>query len=588
MTEPTESAETMSARAIYGRLLQYSAVHWPMFIVAGIGMLMTAGVEASLSILMKPLTDEALVGQQGLADWVPIAFVVVFIARGIAGFLSEYALGSIGRHVTARMRRDVFRKYLSLPSAFFDVRSSGPLLSLVTYNIEQVAESATNVVTIAVRDTMKLIALFSVMLYTSAQLTLLVVIVVPMIAVIVRVLAKTFRRYSGRIQESIGEVTQITEEAVQGHRVVKVFGGQDYESERFGQANEYHRAQNMKMVVAKAAGLAVTQILFAFAVAGVIYVASQLSAEQKLTPGTFVAFMTAMILLLDPLRRLTNINAAIQKGIAAAQSVFEILDSAVENDNGSYESERVTGAVQFQDVSFSYAADKLPVLRDVSVEVPAGSTLAIVGRSGSGKSTLVSLLPRFYDLSSGEIRLDGTSVNDYTLSSLRQQIALVSQDIVLFNDTIENNLAYGALGNVSSEEIVQAAEAAYVMEFVNDLPEGLQTVVGDRGVLLSGGQRQRIAIARALLKNAPILILDEATSALDTESERHIQRALERLMQTRTTLVIAHRLSTVEGADQIVVLDEGRMVERGTHADLLQADGHYAALHRMQFNDTAP
>lgn len=587
MTEPTESAETMSARAIYGRLLQYSAVHWPMFIVAGIGMLMTAGVEAALSILMKPLTDEALVGQQGLADWVPIAFVVVFIARGIAGFLSEYALGSIGRHVTARMRLDVFRKYLSLPSSFFDVRSSGPLLSLVTYNIEQVAESATNVVTIAVRDTMKLIALFSVMLYTSAQLTLLVVIVVPMIAVIVRVLAKTFRRYSGRIQESIGEVTQITEEAVQGHRVVKVFGGRDYESERFGKANEYHRVQNMKMVVAKAAGLAVTQILFAFAVAGVIYVASQLSAEQKLTPGTFVAFMTAMILLLDPLRRLTNINAAIQKGIAAAQSVFEILDSSVENDNGTYESERVTGAVQFDDVSFSYAADKLPVLRDVSVEVPAGSTLAIVGRSGSGKSTLVSLLPRFYDLSSGEIRLDGTSVNDYTLSSLRQQIALVSQDIVLFNDTIENNLAYGALGNVSSDEILQAAEAAYVVEFVNDLPEGLQTVVGDRGVLLSGGQRQRIAIARALLKNAPILILDEATSALDTESERHIQRALERLMQTRTTLVIAHRLSTVEGADQIVVLDEGRMVERGTHADLLQADGHYAALHRMQFNDTA-
>lgn len=585
MIDDVAAPETPHARAVYGRLLSYSARHWKLFIVAGVGMLLTAGVEASLSLLMKPLTDEALLGQEGLATWVPIAFIVVFIARGVAGFLSEYALGNISRHVIFRLRQDVFSRYLELPAAFFDARSSGPLLSMVTYNVEQISESATNVITIAVRDSLKLIALLSVMLYTSAQLTLLVAVVVPVIAVLVRVLARTFRRYSTRIQDSVGQVSQVTEEVVQGHRVVKVFGGQDYERERFQAANEKHRRQHMKLVITKAAGLAVTQVIFAVAVAAVIWVASQLSVNNKLTPGTFVAFMTAMILLLDPLRRLTNINAAIQRGIAAADSVFEILDTPTELDEGAHASDRVRGDVEFKDVSFSYSDEKIPVLRNFSVAVPAGTSLAIVGRSGSGKSTLASLLPRFYNHSTGEILIDGNPIDSYTLASLRSQIALVSQDVVLFNDTIRNNLAYGALGDVSEAAMREAAEAAHVMEFVDDLPEGFETMVGDRGVLLSGGQRQRIAIARALLKNAPILILDEATSALDSESERHIQQALERLMASRTTLVIAHRLSTVEGADQIIVLDEGRLVEQGTHRELVQAGGQYAALHRMQFSE---
>ncbi|MEL6868755.1 MAG: lipid A export permease/ATP-binding protein MsbA [Pseudomonadota bacterium] len=588
MTERTLPPSDAPVGAVYKRILSYSSRHWPMFIMAGVGMILTAAVEASLSLMMKPLTDEALVGDgEGLAAWMPVAFIVVFIARGLAGFMSEFALGWIGRHVITQMRRDVFDKYLTLPSSFFDVRSSGPLLSMMTYNIEMIAESATNVVTIIVRDSLKLIALIGVMLYTSAKLSALVAIVIPLIAVVVRVLARNFRRYSGRIQNTVGDVTQVTEEVVQGHRVVKVFGGQRYERSRFTEANESNRRMNMKMVTSKAAGVAVTQLLFAFGVAGVIWMASSESAKGALSPGTFVAFMTALILLLDPLRRLTNINAAIQRGIAAAQSVFEILDAGDEVDSGTVTAASGPGRIEFEAVSFAYADDKLPVLNEVSFSVAPGETLAIVGRSGSGKSTLASLLPRFYDLREGRILVDGTPIEDFRLDVLRDQISLVSQDVVLFNDTIENNLAYGALGEVSRERIEAAAEAAYVMSFVRDLPDGMQTVVGDRGVLLSGGQRQRIAIARALLKDAPILILDEATSALDTQSERHIQGALEQLMQERTTLVIAHRLSTVERADQIIVMDAGRIVERGSHQQLLQLQGHYAGLYNMQFSEEA-
>jgi len=424
------------------------------------------------------------------------------------------------------------------------------------------------------------------MLYQSPTLTVFVAFLFPVVAVIVRFLGVAFRRYSDRIQDSVGEVTQVTEEIVRGNQVVKAFGGYEYEQNRLEEVDERNRKQNLKLIRVRSMGVAVTQIIFGVGVAAVIYAASRESIDGNLTPGQFISFFSAMMLMLQPVRRITNVNATLQRGVAGADSLFEIIDEDDEIDTGTVDTERVNGDVEFRNVSFSYGEDDKAVLQDISIVVKSGTTLALVGHSGSGKSTLASLLPRFYDIDTGDILIDGTSVSDYSLASLRDNISFVTQDVVLFNDTIGNNLAYGQLRNKSEEEFLAAAEAAHVADFVNDMPNGFDTMVGDRGVLLSGGQRQRIAIGRALLKNAPVLILDEATSSLDSHSERRIQEALNVLMKDRTTIVIAHRLSTVERADQIIVLDAGRIVESGTHSDLLAANGHYAALYRIQFSDT--
>jgi len=574
------------AATIYRRLWRYVLPHKLIATVAVFGMAATAVIEASLVYLLEPLLDEALVAQNlETARWMPIAFVSIFVLRGLSGFATEFSLGWIGRSVISSLRRDVFRKFLTLPTRYFEERTAGPLLSRLTYNVEMVAESVTSVVTIAIRDVLTVIAAITVMLLQSSKLTLFVGIVFPIIAVIIRFLGIAFRRYSGRIQDSVGEVTQVTEEIVRGNRVVKIFGGYDYESKRLDEVDERNRKQNLKMIRVRSMGVAITQVIFGFGVAGVIYMAGLESIEGNLTPGQFISFFSAMMLMLQPVRRITNVNATIQRGVAAADSLFEVMDEADEIDTGTISKESVKGQVEFRNVGFAYGDDTEAVLEDVSVSVEPGQSLAIVGHSGSGKSTLVSLLPRFYDVDNGEILLDGTPIRDYTLQNLRDNISLVSQDVVLFNDTITNNLSYGQLRKHSQDEIMRAAEAAHVREFAGEMPDGLETMVGDRGVLLSGGQRQRIAIGRALLKDAPVLILDEATSSLDTRSERRIQEALNELMKNRTTLVIAHRLSTVEKADRIIVLDAGRIVESGSHQELLDRDGQYAALYHMQFTE---
>ncbi len=571
---------------MYGRLWRYVTPHKLIGMIAVIGMTATALIEGSLVLLLEPLLDEAMVARNlEKVKWLPLAFVAIFILRGVSGFATEASLGWIGRSVISSLRRDVFRKFLTLPTRFFDKQTTGPLLSRMTYNVEMVAESVTSVVTIAIRDVLTVFAAIGVMLYQSPRLTIFVAILFPFVALIVRILGMTFRRYSNRIQDSVGEVTQVTEEIVRGNQVVKAFRGYEYERDRLDEVDERNRRQNLKLIRVRSMGVAVTQVIFGIGVAAVIYAAGQESIEGDLTPGQFISFFSAMMLMLQPVRRITNVNATLQRGVAGASSLFEVMDEDDEIDQGTFESDRVNGEVEFRNVSFSYGDEDRPVLQDVSVRVEAGTTLAVVGHSGSGKSTLASLLPRFYDIDKGEILIDGTSVSDYTLASLRDNISFVTQDVVLFNDTIRNNLAYGQLKEKSEDEFLAAAEAAHVADFVNDLPAGFDTMVGDRGVLLSGGQRQRIAVGRALLKNAPVLILDEATSSLDSHSERRIQEALNELMKDRTTLVIAHRLSTVERADKIIVLDGGRIVESGTHADLLAANGHYSALYRMQFSD---
>jgi len=549
-------------------------------------MAATALIEASLVYLLEPLMDEALVARNlETAQWLPIAFIAIFIARGVAGYATEASLGWIGRSVISSLRREVFNKFLTLPARFFDDRTAGPLLSRMTYNVEMVAESVTSVVTIGIRDVLTVLAAFGVMLIQSPSLTVFVVLLFPVIAVLIRVLGIAFRRYSGRIQDSVGEVTQVTEEIVRGNWVVKMFGGYKYERDRLADVDERNRRQNLKLIRVRSMGVAVTQTIFGFGVALVIFMASRESLEGNLTAGQFISFFSAMMLMLQPVRRITNVNATLQRGVAGAHSLFAIMDEPDEIDTGTVEKNDVRGDIEFRNVSFGYGSEDGPVLRDISVSIGSGQTLAIVGHSGSGKSTLVSLLPRFYEIGEGDILLDGVPIRDYKLSNLRDNISLVSQDVVLFDDTIANNLAYGELRAHSREELMKAAEAAHVLDFARELPRGLDTRVGDRGALLSGGQKQRVAIGRALLKDAPVLILDEATSSVDTRTELFIQQALAELMRGRTSFVIAHRLSTISSADLVIVIEKGRVAEQGTHEELLAKEGVYHRLYQSQFRD---
>ncbi len=587
MNESTQDKRS-DAAVVYRRLWKYVTPNFGIFLLALFAMIVTALSEAALVQLLEPLLNRLFVQKdESIRVWLAVAFVGIFIVRGLSGFGTEFALGWIGRGVISSLRRQVFQRFLTLPMGYFDRQEMGPLMSRLTYNVEMVAESVTSVVTIAVRDVLTVIAAIAVMLYNSVTLTLYVAIVFPFIAMIVKVLGAAFRRYSNRIQDTIGEVTQVTEEILHGNREVKAFGGHTYENDRLVEVDERNRQQNLKLIRIRSLGVAVTQVVFGFGIALVIYIAGgEALASDENYVGRFMAFFGAMMLMLQPVRRITNVNATLQRGVAAADSLFKIMDEPAEIDSGTKVVERMNGDVEYRNVSFSYTgAENTHVVSEVSLTAKRGQTIALVGHSGSGKSTLVSLLPRFYEIDSGEVLLDGIPVQDYTLDCLRRNISVVSQDVILFNDTIANNIAYGELRSRSAEDIEEAARAANILDFINEQPERFETIVGDRGVMLSGGQRQRIAIARALLKDAPVLILDEATSALDTQSERRIQDALQVLMKDRTTLVIAHRLSTVESADRIIVLDQGRVVESGTHAELLAAAGHYSALYRLQFDE---
>ncbi len=578
----------MTGYHLYLRLLHYVRPYWWAFAIAVVGMVVVAAGDLMMAYLVIPLVNNFHNPDPLRTKLLPLAIVGVFLLRGIGSFVSEYGMAWTGHRVVYDLRRELIDKVLVLPTPYYDSSSPGIVLSKITFDAHQLASAASGTVVTAIRSSLTIAASFGYLLWLSWEITLLSLVVVPIVAVIIRYFSRRLRRISRDVQTRTGSITHVLEEMIGGHRVVKIFGGQEYERERAYKAANQLRQSMSKQSSAGSASPPLTQFFAASAIALIIWVAMTQIDPAKGGLGEFMSYVVALLTLLERLKALSSINANIQRGLAAAESIFHLIDTAGEDDHGTVALDKVNGELRFDRVTLRYAGADKDALHDITLAIHPGETVALVGPSGGGKTSLVNLVPRFYEPSAGRLFVDGHDVTTLTLASLRRNVALVSQDVLLFNDTVAANIAYGAMAGAPRAGVERAAAAAHALDFIRALPQGFDTMVGANGVRLSGGQRQRIAIARALLKDAPILILDEATSSLDSESERHVQAALDTLMQGRTTIVIAHRLSTVEAADRIVVLDGGRIVEQGTHDELYARNGVYAKLHRIQFAASVP
>ena len=589
MTQLTKPVSDLTTWETFKRLWPHITLYKAGLIVAIVALIVNATGDTLMLSMLKPLLDDSFGGLSSIDSnflaRMPIYLVILMVVRGISSFLSGYCLSWVSGHVVMRLRRQMFNHFMKMPVSFFDQESSGALLSRITYDSEQVANATSGALVSLVREGASIIGLIVLMFWNSWQLSAILLVIAPVVAYSISVVSRRFRKISAGMQDAMGSVTTSSEQMLKGHKVVLSFGGQEVEQSRFEKVSNHMRQQTMKLVSAQAIANPIIQLIASMALVVVLILANTPSIRDTLTPGAFAVVFGAMFGLMRPLKSLTGVTSQFQRGMAACQSLFSLMELETEKDTGHLVVDRVKGDLSVNNITFTYSSKDTPALEDVSFTLPAGKTFALVGRSGSGKSTIANLLTRFYDIQEGDITLDHHSIYDYTLANLREHVSVVSQNVHLFNDTIANNIAYASGNQFTREDIERAAVQAYAMDFIKEMPMGLDTEIGENGVSLSGGQRQRLAIARALLRNSPVLILDEATSALDTESERAIQSALNELKKDRTVLVIAHRLSTIENADKILVVDEGHIVERGTHDELLTIGGAYAQLHRIQFGE---